>query len=115
MGLRTFSLTLPCREEIESALRKMKSRRSGGADGLLAEHLKNGGPTLVAWLKRIFTTIIHLEQIPPGFKLGVIVPVHKVKGRNPHTCNNYRGITLTSVLSKCLEVNHPRVVGVPVH
>ena len=34
----------------------------------------------------------------------MIVPVHKGKGRNPHTCNNYRGITLTSVLSKCLEV-----------
>jgi hypothetical protein len=79
----------------------MKTRRSGGADGLSVEHLKNGGPTLVAWLKRI---IIHLEQIPPSFKLGVIVPVHKGKGRDPHTCNNYRGITLTSVLSKCLEV-----------
>ena len=58
----------------------------------------------MAWLKRIFTTIIHLEQIPLSFKLGVIVPVHKGKGRDPHTCNNYRGITLTSVLSKCLEV-----------
>ena len=105
-GFEDFLLDSPMTsEEIESALRKMKSRRSWGADrGLLAEHLKNGGPTLVAWLKRIFTTIIHLEQIPPSFKLGVIVPVHKGKGRNPHTCNNYRGITLTSVLSKCLEV-----------
>ena len=91
-------------EEIEGALRKMKNRKSGGADGLLAEHLKNGGPTLIVWLKRIFNTIIRLEQIPPSLKLGVIVPVHKGKGRDPHNCNNYRGITLTSVLSKCLEV-----------
>ena len=34
----------------------------------------------------------------------MIVPVHKGKGRDPLNCNNYRGITLTSVLSKCLEV-----------
>ena len=26
------------------------------------------------------------------------------KGRDPPTCNNYRGITLTSVFSKCLQV-----------
>ena len=92
-------------EEIDSALRKLKTRRSGGADGLLAEHLKNGGPTLIVQLKRIFNTMmIHLEQIPSSFKLGMIVPVHKGKGRDPQVCKNYRGITLTSVLSKCLEV-----------
>ena len=85
-------------EEIESALRKLKTRRSGGADGLLAEHLKNGGPTLIVWLERIFNTIIHLEQIPSSFKLGMIVPVHKGKGRDPQVCNNYRGITLTCSL-----------------
>ena len=34
----------------------------------------------------------------------MIVPVHKGKGRDPQVCNNYRGITLISVLSKCLEV-----------
>ena len=40
---------------------KMKNRKSGGADVLLAEHLKNGGPTLIVWLKRIFNMIIRLE------------------------------------------------------
>ena len=48
-GFEDFLLDSPVTsEEIESALRKMKTRRSGGADELLAEHLKNGGPTLVA-------------------------------------------------------------------
>ena len=70
-------------EEIDSALWKLKTRRSGGADGLLAEHLKNGGPTLIVWLKCNFNTIIHLEQIPSSFKLGMIVQVHKGKGTGP--------------------------------
>ena len=34
----------------------------------------------------------------------MIVPVFKGKGRDPLICCNYRGITLTSVLSKCLEI-----------
>ena len=59
---------------------------------------------IVNWLKRVFDAIFQLEQIPTSFKLGMIVPVHKGKGRDPLNCNNYRGITLTSVLSKCLEV-----------
>ena len=105
-GFEDFLLDSPMTsEEIESALRKMKTRGSGGPDGLLAEHLKNGRPTLVAWIKRT----IHLEQIPPSFKLGVIVPVHKGKGRNPHTCN-------TNICPlKVSRGNHPRAVGVPVH
>ena len=77
-------------DEIESALKKLKLRRSGGADGLhWAEHLKNGGPALAVWLKRILNAIIRLEQIPQTFKLGMIVPVHKGKGRDPLLCNNY--------------------------
>ena len=32
---------------------------------------------------------IRLEQIPLSFKLGVIVPVYKGKGHDPHICNNY--------------------------
>jgi len=34
----------------------------------------------------------------------MIVPVFKGKGRDPLICCNYQGITLTSVLSKCLEI-----------
>ena len=105
MDLRILSLTiLLLFIETEIAVKKLKTRRSGGADGLLAEHLKHGGPVLTLWLKRIFNTIIHLEQIPSSFKLGMIVPVHKGQGRDPLICNNYCGITLTSALSKCLEV-----------
>ena len=91
-------------EKIKMAVRKIKSNRSGGADGLTAEHLKHGGPAVVVWLKRIFNLIVSLEQVPCCLKLGVIVPVFKGKGRDPLSCNNYRGITLTSVISKCLEV-----------
>ena len=91
-------------EEVENALTKLKTKRSGGADGLVAEHLKHGGPVLTVWLKRILNSVISLEQIPASLKLGMIVPVFKGKGWDSMICSNYRGITLTSLLSKCLEI-----------
>ena len=87
--------------------RKMKSRKSGGADGLLAEHLKNGGPTL--WLKRIFNTIIRLEQIPPSLNLGVFVPVHKGKEHDPTT------VPTNIFPLKVSQSNHPRAIVVSVY
>ena len=50
-------------DEIECALKHLKSNKSGGADGLDAEHLKFGGHIVVLWLKRILNGIIQLERI----------------------------------------------------
>ena len=86
-------------EEVEMAVKKLKSNRSGGADGLTAEHLKHGGPSIVACLKHILNSIINLEQVPSCLKLGVVIPIFKGKGRDPMDCDSYMGITLTSVIS----------------
>ena len=90
-------------EEVEAAVKSLKLGKSGGADKLNPEHLKYGGHTLHSWLLRIFTAVAHFETIPPSLKLGVNIPIYKGKGRDPLNPNSYRGITLTSVISKCLE------------
>ena len=89
-------------EEIENAVTRLKCGRGGGADGLQPEHLKYGCHSLILWLQRIFNAIILLEDIPSCLK--VTVPIFKGKGRDPLNPNNYRGITLTSVVAKCLEI-----------
>ena len=91
-------------EEIESAIRKLKCGKSGGADGLQPEHIKYGGHSITLWFQSIFNKISTLEDLPPCLKLGVTIPVFKGKGRDPLNPDNYRGITLTSVISKCLEL-----------
>ena len=91
-------------EEIESAVRKLKCGKSGGADGLQPEHLKYGGLSVIFWLQSIFNAISDIEDLPPCLKLGTIVPDFKGRGRDPLNPNNYRGITLTSVISKCFEI-----------
>ena len=90
-------------EEIEASIKKLKPGKAEGIDGLQSEHLKFGGPLLTLWLKQIFCAFIKLEQIPSSLLTGIICPIYKRKGKDPLTCNSYRGITITSALTKVFE------------
>ena len=91
-------------EEVEHALKCLKLERSGGPDNFSPEHLRFCGPVCTNWLCKAYNSICDLEQIPDCFKHGIIVPAFKGKGRDPLRVNSYRGITLTSVLAKVLEI-----------
>lgn len=51
----------------------------------------------------MLNSIIEIEVIPM-FKAGILCPVYKGGGKDPFITNNYRGITMNSVLSKVLEI-----------
>ena len=103
-GYDNSTLDLPFTpEEVTAAVKKLKSGKCGGIDGLVPEHLKHGGAYTVKWLVWIFNSIITLEDLPPCLKCGVVTPVFKGKGRDPLIPSNYRGITVSSVIAKCLE------------
>jgi len=91
-------------EEVSRAVIGMKGGKAPKPDGLMAEHLKAGGEAVIIWLTRIFNAVVNLETIPEVLKRGVIVPVYKGGGKDPLRTDSYRGITLTSVMSKALEV-----------
>lgn len=74
-------------------------RKASEPDGLCAEHLKFGGQTSLTWLLKILNSIIKLEVIPDTLKHGSITPVYKGGGKN-----NYKGITVASVLANVLEL-----------
>ena len=59
-------------------------------------------------------------NLPESLKLGIVTPIYKGGGKDPLDTNSYRGITLTTVLTKVLEsliLNHLRDVlleeGIP--
>ena len=95
-----YDITL---EEVEAAVRSLRNGKSCGIDDVSAEHLKYGGPTIPVWLKRIFNAVLTLEEIPSSLNNGLVIPIYKGKGRDPLNPNSYRGITVTSVIAKCLE------------
>ena len=59
-------------EEIKGALTMLKTNKSGGLDGLKAEHFKYGGEHLKLWLKKIFNLIPALEDTPQCMKDGLV-------------------------------------------
>ena len=71
-------------EKIEGALNLFKPNRSGGVDGLRAEHFKYGCEHLKLWLMKIFNRFLILEDAPQCRKDGLVIPVHKGKGKNPY-------------------------------
>ena len=46
---------------------------------------------------------IDLESVPDSLKRGVVVLVYKGSGKDPLQVESYRGVTLSSVVTKVLE------------
>ena len=90
-------------EEVSAAVAKLKNRKAAGPDGLMAEHLKEGGESVVIWLMNILNAVVELEVVPGVLKRGVVVPVYKSGGKDPLKLDSYRGVTLTSMVGKVLE------------
>ena len=89
-------------EEMKGAVAELKRRKAAGPDGVVAEHLIAGGDAMVLWLKGILNAVVEMEKIPTLLKCGVVVPVFKGGGKDPLSMNNFRGVTLTSVIAKVL-------------
>ena len=83
---------------IEIALKKIENGKAAGDDGCINEILKQGGEEMVNSLVILFRKIWKEEKIPVDWARGVIVPIFKDGERK--NVDNYRGITLLSVVGK---------------
>jgi hypothetical protein len=72
--------------------------KSGGIDGITDEIMKADMEKTTRYLDKLFTAIRNEEVIPPEWNKGLIVKIPKKGDRS--VCDNYRGITLLSVLCK---------------
>ena len=84
--------------EIVTAINKLKCGKAAGNDGILAEMLKHSNSIILPFLAKFFNTIFSKGYFPLTWSEGVIVPLHK-KG-DTNVPDNYRGISLLSILSK---------------
>ena len=55
-------------------------------------------------LRNLFNLVIQHWHVPAGFGGGVIVPLVKVKCGDFLNCDNHRGITISSIISKMFEL-----------
>lgn len=90
--------------EVSAAIRKQgKKGKASGCDGIVYEHLVYGGPVLYDELAHFYTNILYLGHVPTEMKKGIIVTLHKGGNKRKDDPNNYRAITLSSVLLKIYE------------
>ena len=85
-------------EEIRRSIYQLKNGRSGGPDKFLNEFFIHGSSVLLPYLYSLFNKILNLGYFPESWSEGYIIPLHK-KGKLDDV-NNFRGITLLSVLGK---------------
>ena len=86
-------------DEVQKAAKNLKPGNACGLNNVLAEMLKAGGQDVILFMTKLFNTIFDKDIYPSKWAEAIIIPIHK-KG-NIHSEDNYRGVSLLSIISKC--------------
>ena len=100
-NLDTVSNTLNeeiTQEEILCAIGRLRTGKAASPDEILGEMLKSSVDILLPYLTKFFNMIFTSSSFPSSWRRSTIVAIHKNGSfDNP---DNYRGISLLSILSK---------------
>ena len=85
-------------KDIEDAIIASKLNKAAGLDGLCNEMLKAGSSILIPYFHKLFNAILLSGNFPNSWRTNTLSPLHK-KG-DLHTTGNYRGIAVSTCISK---------------
>lgn len=88
--------------EVMYAINSLKFNKGVGLDKMPNEIFKHGKNVIVPWLTKLYNYIFNNCIYPANWSYHVIIPIFK-KG-DPSDPNNYRGITLTSPMTKVFSI-----------
>jgi Reverse transcriptase (RNA-dependent DNA polymerase)/Endonuclease-reverse transcriptase len=88
-------------EELKEAIKRLKNGKAPGEDKITTEMAKNMGEKGTCMLLEIMNRAWREEKVPNEWQLGLIVPIYKAG--DSKICNNYRGVTLLSTVTKLYE------------
>jgi len=86
---------------VQQCIEGLKKGKAAGVDGLMAENICFAHPILSAHLT--FAMLYKHSMVPDDFGRGVVILLLKNVDGNKFTTDNYRGITLSPVVSKLFE------------
>jgi len=89
--------------DICEAIRKQKSGKATGLDGIAMEAFIHGGSRLGVHLALLFNCFISHSYLPSALMNSMIVPLVKNKHGDLTSVDNYRAIMISNALSKILE------------
>ena len=70
-----------------------------GKEEVTGEMIKGGGNSMVDWIWRPSNIAFESGVVPEDWRSAVVIPLYKGKGERTE-CNNYRSISLFSVVGK---------------
>jgi hypothetical protein len=104
-GFPVLSNNLFDAELLGNIIANLHRGKAAGLDSLTAEHLQNCHPILSTVLSNLFNLMLRGHYVPNGFCHSYTVPLPKGKDDRSKamTCNDFRGIAISSILSKVFE------------
>ncbi len=82
-------------------IKQMKNTQAYGPDGIPLRFLKDALPVIISHITCIINTSLVTGAFPSAWKHSIVIPIHKSGAQDDP--NNYRPISLLSVLSQILE------------
>ena len=90
---------------IKRYIKSLNTGCSPGLDGIMTEHLKYSIDSRIpAILSSVLTLCVQYHVVPTSFTRGMLVPLLKKSTLDPSVPSNYRPVTVSSTLSKLLEL-----------
>lgn len=92
-------------EIVSKILDRLPKGKAAGLDGVTTEHLTNSCPIIACILAKLFNLMFRFRYVPRDFCLSYTIPLPKVRDTYCKTlsCSDFRGIAISSVLSKTFE------------
>ena len=90
--------------EIISGVKHMKHGKCDGNVGHCSDHIINGSHKLFVCLSLLFQIMLTHGYVPQDMQLGTIIPIPKDRNKSLSVSNNYRGITLSSIIGKLFDI-----------
>ena len=92
-------------ELVNKVVANLKRGKAAGIDGLSAEHLIYSYPCLSVLIAKLYQLMITSRYVPRGFRYSYVVFIPKPKEHYSKslTCEDFRGIAISHILSKVFE------------
>ena len=84
--------------EVKAAVNSIKTAKTPGLEGIPGECFKAAGDKIASFLVELLNAFFERQYLPQQWCQAIIVPIHK-KGDKLDP-DNYKGISLLSILSK---------------
>ena len=95
-----YKITL---ENVLDAVHALKRGKSMDDDGICAEHIMFAPYAFYVELQKLFNEMLCHSFVPTQFARGTIVPIVKDQQGDRSDVSNYRGITISPIISKVFE------------